>query len=179
VSDVTTASEPAPAHSAISGDGTVGDGIVVTVDTATVTLKIAPGRCVSAYGAVLNRKCCTNDNSAARPARVTRVVGSVATNGAAGNGQHACIAIGDATAGVKPQVPLNRPSNNGHGAGVGNAASESNSVTALTKQSIVIVNVDLIERHRSGVMDATPYNVRAGTTHNDVSGDRAMSDRQR
>ena len=162
MSDVTTASNPAPAHSAISGDGTVGDGIVVTVDAATVTLKIAPGRSVSVDGAVLNRHCSIIDNSAARPAKVTRVVGSVVTNRAAGNGQHACIAIVDATAGVKPHVPLNRPSNNDHGTGVGNTASAWNTVAAFTKKSIVIVNVDLIERHRSGVMDAAPSIVGAG-----------------
>ena len=92
VSDVTTASNPAPVPSAVSGDGSVRDGIVVTVDTATVTtLKIAPDRSVSADGAVLNRHCSTIDNSAARPARVTRVVGSVVTDRAAGNGHHACI----------------------------------------------------------------------------------------
>ena len=92
MSDVTTASNPAPAQSAISGDGAVGDGIVVTGDTATLTtLKIAPERCVSADGAVLNRHCSTIDNSAAIRAKVTRVAGVVVTDRAAGNGQHACI----------------------------------------------------------------------------------------
>ena len=100
MSDVTTASNPAAAHSAIAGDGTVGDGIVVTVDAATVTLKIAPGRSVSADGAVLNRHCSTIDNSATRPASVTRVVGLVVYDRAAGNAHHACIV--DATAGYQP-----------------------------------------------------------------------------
>jgi len=172
VSDVTTASNPAPVMSAISGDGTVGDGIVVAGDTATVTtLKIAPERCVSADGAVLNRHCSIIDNSAARPAKVTRVAELVATDRAAGNGHHACIV--DATAGEKPHIPLNRPGNNDHGAGVGDAASAWNS----WRGSIVIVNNDLIERHRSAVMDAAPKII-PGETHNGVSGDRAMSDRQ-
>jgi len=178
VSDVTTASNPAPAISAISGDGTVGDGIVVSVDTATVTLKIAPDRCVSADGAVLNRHCSIIDNSATRPARVTRVAGLVVNDRAAGNGQHACIAIVDATGGIKAHVRLNRPSSNDHGTGVGDAASAWNTFAAFTKKSIVIVNADLIERHRSCVMDAAPYIVRVGITHNGVCGDRAMSDRQ-
>jgi len=92
VSDVTTASNPAPAQSAICGDGTVDDGIVVTGDTAALTtLKIAPERCVSADGAVLNRHCSTIDNSAAIRAKVTRVAGLVVNDRAAGNGQHACI----------------------------------------------------------------------------------------
>ena len=121
MSDVTTASNPAPAQSAISGDGTVGDGNLVTVDTATVTLKIAPGRCVADDGAVLNRHCSKIDNSAARPARVTRVVGSVGTDRAAGNGNHPCIV--DATGGVPAHVRLNRPSNNDQRTGVGDAAS--------------------------------------------------------
>jgi hypothetical protein len=78
VSDVTAASNPAPVQSAISGDGTVDDGIVVTGDTATVTtVKIAPVRCVSADGAVLNRHCSIIDNSAANRAKVTSVAGLV------------------------------------------------------------------------------------------------------
>jgi hypothetical protein len=124
VSDVTTASNPAPAQSAVSGDGTVGDDIVVTGDTAALTtLKIASERSVSADGAVLNRHCSIIDNSAAIRAKVTRVVGSVVTNRAAGNGHHACIAVVDATSGVKAHVSLKRPSNNDHGTGVGDAAS--------------------------------------------------------
>jgi hypothetical protein len=176
VSDVTTASNPAPVQSAISGDGTVGDGIVVTGDTATVTtLKIAPERCVSADGAVLNRHCSTIDNSAARPAKVTRVAGLVVNDRAASNGQHACIV--DATGGPKAHVRLNRPSNNDHGPGVGDAASAWNTCALATKKSIVIVNDDLIERHRSAVMDAAPKIIRADT-YNGVSVDGAMSDRQ-
>ena len=108
-------------QSAISGDGTVGDGIVVTGDTATVTtLKIAPARCVSADGAVLNRHCSIIDNSAARPAKVTRVAGLVVYDRAARNGQHASIV--DVTGGSKAQVRFNCPSNNDHGAGVGDPA---------------------------------------------------------
>jgi len=176
VSDVTTASNPAPVMSAISGDGAVGDGVVVAGDTATVTtLKIAPERCVSADGAVLNRHCSTIDNSAAIRAKVTRVAGLVVTDRAAGNGHHACIV--DATGGPKAHVRLNRPSNNDHGAGVGDAASAGNTCGVTTKNSIVIVNDDLIERHRSAVIDAAPTIVRAGT-HNGVCPDRAMSDRQ-
>jgi len=175
VSDVTTASNSAPAQSAISGDGTVGDGIVVTGDTATLTtLKIAPERCVSADGAVLNRHCSIIDNSAARRAKVTRVAGLVVNDHAAGNGQHACIV--DATGGPKAEVRLNRPSNNDHGAGVRDAASTWNT-PVTTKNSIVIVNDDLIERHRSAVMDAAPKIIRADT-HNGVFVDRTMSDRQ-
>jgi len=171
VSDVTTASNPAPVMSAISGDGAVGDGIVVAGDTATVTtLKIPPERCVSVDGTVLNRHCSTIGNSAARPAKVTRVAELVVNDGAAGNGHHACIV--DATAGEKPHIPLNRPSNNDHGAGVGDAASAWKS----WRGSIVIVNDDLIERHRSAVMNAAPKIIPGGT-HKDVSGDRAMSDR--
>ena len=45
-----------------------------------------------------------------------------------------------------------------------------------TPNSIVIVNDDLIERHRSAVMDTAPKIIRADT-HNGVSVDRAMSDR--
>ena len=177
MSDVTTASNPAPVQSAISGDGAVGDGIVVTGDTATLTtLNIAPARCVSADGAVLNRHCSIIDNSAARPAKVTRVAGLVVNDRAAGNGQHACIE--DATGGRKAHVRLNRPSNNDHGAGVGDAASACFTSTAATKNSIVIVNDDLIERHRSAVIDAAPSIIHVFGTHNGVSGDRAMSDRQ-
>ncbi len=164
-------------QSAISGDGTVGDGIVVAVDTATVTtVKIAPERCVSADGAVLNRHCSTIDNSAARPTEVTRVAGLVVTDCAAGNGHHACIV--DATGGQKAHVRLNHPSNNDHGSGVGDAASACLTFAAATKNSIVIVNDDLIERHRSAVIDAAPTIRAEAGTHNDVSVDRAMSDRQ-
>ncbi len=177
MSDVTTASNPAPEMSAISGDGTVDDGIVVTVDTATVTTgKTGSDRSVSADGAVLNRHCSIIDNSAAIPAKVTREIGIIVADRAAGNGHHACIV--DATGGPIGHVPLNRPSNNDHGAGVGDAASDWNTVAALTPKSIVTVNVDLIERHRSAVMDAAPTNVRASITHNGVSVDRAMSDGQ-
>ena len=62
----------------------------------------------------------------------------------------------DATSGQKAHVPLNRPSNNDQGTGVGDAASAWRSYAAATKRSIVIVNDDLIERHRSAVMDAAP-----------------------
>ena len=177
VSYVTTSSNPAPAQSAISGDGTVGDGIVVTVDTATVTFKIASGRCVSADGAVLNRHCSIINNSAARPAIVTRKAGSVVTNRAASDGNHACIAIVDATSRQKAHVPLNRPSNNDQGTGVRDAASAWRTYAAATERSIVIVNDDLIERHRPAVMDAAPT-IREAATHNGVSVDGAMSHRQ-
>src|SRR5678815_4965854 len=103
-------------------DSTVSDGIVVTGDTATVTTdNIAPERAVSADGAVLNRHCSIIDNSTANRAKVTRVAGLVVTDRAAGNGNHACIV--NATGGVKAHVPLNRPSNNDHGARVGDTAS--------------------------------------------------------
>ncbi len=178
MSDVTTASKPAPVQSAISGDGAVGDGIVVTGDTATLTtLKIAPERrSVSADGAVLNRHCSIIENSAANRAKVTSVAGLVVTDRAAGNGQHACIV--DATGEPIAHVRLNRPSINDHGAGVGDAASAWNTIAALTINSIVIVNDDLIERHRSAVIDAAPSIIHVFGTHNGVSGDRAMSDRQ-
>ena len=140
--------------------------------TPLTTLKIAPERCVSADGAVLNRHCSTIDNSAAIRAKVTRVAGLVVKDHAAGNGQHACIV--DATGGPKAHVRLNRPSNNDHGAGVGDAASAWNSWGG----SIVIVNDDLIERHRSAVMDAAPKIIPGAATHKGVSGDRAMSHRQ-
>ena len=64
--------------------------------------------------------------------------------------------IVDATAGPKAHVRLNRPSNNDHGAGVGDAASAWNTIAAATRKSIVIVNDDLIERYCSAVMDAAP-----------------------
>jgi len=101
--DVTAASNSAAVQSAISGDGTVSDGIVVTGNTATLTtLKIAPERCVSVDGAVLNRHCSTIDNAAARPAKMTRAASLVVADRAAGNGHHACIV--DATGRPKARV---------------------------------------------------------------------------
>src|SRR4029077_12287275 len=123
-----------------------------------------------------NRHCSIIDNSAARPAKVTRVAGLVVNDHAARKAHPPRML--DSTGGPKAQVRLNRPSNKDHGAGVGDAASAWKTSALATPNSIVIVNDDLIERHRSAVMDAAPKIIPGAGTHNGVSGDRAMSDRQ-
>ena len=107
---------------------------------------------------------------------MTGVAGLVVTDRAAGNGDHACIV--DATGGEPAHVPLNRPVDNDHGAGVGDAASAYNMMRVATPSSIVVINADLIESQRSAVIDAAPAIVCRAATHNGVSVDRAISNRQ-